>query len=357
MKKSKKLLLLVSLLLGLLCMLSFPLYASEDDSNGDSYDWGAFQVTVTPKTEVAPGKEVTFDVTITNIRKNVSNAEIYKWYYRETNNSETYPGVDFGDLANASGTSLEAGSSITCTPNEAVELTLTGTIPDTWNKKSEILVVLNDEVNGYFGQGAYPPEGENDSDDSDDPDEERPVPEEKPTPNPAPTPTPTPSQTPSTIPAPQQEPVSPVPGTSVEDSASNGSYTVSVAGTSGTATVQYVEPVNKKASSVIVPDTVVVNGVTCKVTSISPNAFKNNKKIKKVKIGKNIEKIGANTFNGCKNLKTIVIKTTKLTAKKIGAKAFAKIGKNATIKVPKKALKKYKKILEKKGIDSSVKIK
>ena len=37
------------------------------------------------------------------------------------------------------------------------------------------------------------------------------------------------------------------------------------------------------------------------------------KKVCKIIIGKNIKKIGKNAFNGCKNLKYIVINTSKLT--------------------------------------------
>ncbi len=344
MSRLKKMLLCFMLLLGLLCVGSFTLSAADEEVA--SGDWGAFRVTVEPRTEVAPGKEVTFDVTITNMREKISVAEIYKWYYREKYNSETYPGKDFGDLTDDSGRLIEAGSSLNFRPDEPVALILTGTIPDTWNEQSEILVVMNDPANDYHGQGACPSEEWDDSDDDTDDSDDSISPS---------TPAPAPAPVPSVTPAPQT-PAVPAMGTSLEDKKSNGSYKVSAAETSGTVTVQYVTPVNKNASSVTIPDTVTVNGVTCKVTSISPNAFKNNKKIKKVKIGKNIEKIGANTFNGCKNLKKIVIKSTKLNAKKIGAKAFAKINSKATIVVPKKLLKTYQKILRKKGLSSSVKI-
>ena len=56
-------------------------------------------------------------------------------------------------------------------------------------------------------------------------------------------------------------------------------------------------------------------------------------------------------------LKTITIKTTKLTAKKVGAKAFTGIAANVTVKVPKKSLKTYKIWLVKKGINKKAKIK
>ena len=106
-------------------------------------------------------------------------------------------------------------------------------------------------------------------------------------------------------------------------------------------TVEYLTAPNKK--TVTVPDTIVINGVRHKVTSIANNAFKNNKKLKSVVIGKNITKIGKKAFFGCQNLKKITIKTTKLKAKTVGAKAFTKAGsKNynkLTVKVPKKCKK------------------
>ena len=59
---------------------------------------------------------------------------------------------------------------------------------------------------------------------------------------------------------------------------------------------------------------------------------------------------GAKTaFNGCKNLKTVTIKTTKFNKKSIGKNAFKGIYKKATFKCPKKQLKNYKKWIKKAG--------
>ena len=104
------------------------------------------------------------------------------------------------------------------------------------------------------------------------------------------------------------------------------------------------------SSSVVISDEVKINGKKYKVTEIKANAFKNNKNIKKITIGKNIKKIGKNAFYGCKKLKKIIIKTTKLTKKSVGENAFAKINKKAKVKVPKKKLKTYKKVLKARGI-------
>lgn len=118
----------------------------------------------------------------------------------------------------------------------------------------------------------------------------------------------------------------------------------------GTATVQYGASVNKKATTVTVPETVVIKKKKYKVTEIAKDAFKYNTKLKKITIPKTVKKIGKNAFFGCSNLKTVIIKSSSLTLKKIGAKAFSGIHKKATIKVPKKKLKLYKTILKKRGI-------
>lgn len=121
-------------------------------------------------------------------------------------------------------------------------------------------------------------------------------------------------------------------------------------------TVEYKAPLNSKKATVTVPATVKVSGVTYKVTSIAKKAFKNNKKLKKVTIGANITTIGANAFAGCKNLKTVDIKSKKL--KSVGKNAFKGIHKKAVFKVPAKKLKAYKKLLNSKaGIKKTMKIK
>ncbi len=170
---------------------------------------------------------------------------------------------------------------------------------------------------------------------------------------------------------------------------------------SGTAS--YVGPIDKSATKVTIPATVKIDGVTFKVTAIEKNAFKNNKKVKTVTIGKNVtsigdnafykctaltkmtipskvktigknafygckkmtsatigenvSKIGSNAFYGCSKLKTLKIKTTKLTTKKIGSKAFTKTPKSMTVKVSKKKLKAYKSMLIRRGVNKKAKFK
>ena len=122
-------------------------------------------------------------------------------------------------------------------------------------------------------------------------------------------------------------------------------------------TVQYVKASSKKAKTVKVPSTITVNGVKCQVTSIAPKAMKGNKKLKKVIIPSSIRTIGTQAFAGCKNLKNITIQTPYLTKKSFGEKAFKGISNKAVIKVPKKQLKAYQKLLKTKGVSKKVKIK
>ena len=105
------------------------------------------------------------------------------------------------------------------------------------------------------------------------------------------------------------------------------------------------------------PDSIKINGATYKVTSIAKSAFKNNKNLKTIIIPATVRSIGKQAFAGCKNLKSIIIRTPYLTKKSVGAKAFKGISSKAVIKVPKKQLKAYKKLLKTKGVAKSVKIK
>lgn len=144
-------------------------------------------------------------------------------------------------------------------------------------------------------------------------------------------------------------------------------------------TVTYQKP-KKNAKKVTIPATVKINGKTYKVTAVEKNAFKGNKKVKTVKVGKNVTTIGAGAFQNCgalttvtlpaktktigknafansKKLKKIVIKSTKMTKKTIKNGAFKKVYKKATVDVPNKKAKTYKKLFQKKGLTKACKVK
>ena len=139
------------------------------------------------------------------------------------------------------------------------------------------------------------------------------------------------------------------PGSKV--TVSGSTYKVN-AGTQVTYTAK-----KKAAAAVTVPATVKIKGKTYKVTSIAANAFKGNKAVKKITVGKNVTKIGKNAFGGCKKLKTIVIKSTKLKASKVTKGAFKGVTKKTVIKVPKAKVKAYRKMFRKKGLNKKVKVK
>ena len=103
--------------------------------------------------------------------------------------------------------------------------------------------------------------------------------------------------------------------------------------------------VKKKQKSVVIPATIRVAKQTYKVVAISKNAFKNDGKLKKITIGKQIKKIEKNAFCGCKKLQTIVFQTTKL--KTVGAKSFRGVPKKAKVKVPQNYKAKYRKLISK----------
>ena len=139
-------------------------------------------------------------------------------------------------------------------------------------------------------------------------------------------------------------------GKIIKDVKTNAVYKVT-----GTLVVQYVKPLNKKRSTITIPNQVTLNRYNYKVTSIGAKAFKNNKYLKKITVGKNIKTIGAQAFYNCKKLKVIKFRTTQLKQKYIGSNAFKKTASKITVYVPKKQAKYYKKIFLKRGMSKSVK--
>lgn len=161
--------------------------------------------------------------------------------------------------------------------------------------------------------------------------------------------------------------------------AGTASYVVTTVGSA----VTYAKNLNTKATSAVVPASVKIGGVTYKVTSIGNNAFKNNKKLKKVTIGSNVtsignsafknctalkkvvipakvKQIGKKAFYNCKKLQSLTVKTKKLIAKTVGAKAFTGAGSSnyakLKVKVPKKKYATYVKMLKKKGLSARAKV-
>ena len=174
-------------------------------------------------------------------------------------------------------------------------------------------------------------------------------------PMPTVTPVPTATPTPAITSAPTVTPTPSVSvGTKITDKKTGNIYKVT-SSRSSSQTVAFIG--NKVKTSVIIPTTIKIKGATYKVTEISTNAFKNNRKLKKVVIGQNIVKIGKNAFYGCKKLTSITIKSSRLTLKNIGKNAFKNTIPKATVKVPKKQKALYNQILKKRGLNKKAKIK
>ena len=133
----------------------------------------------------------------------------------------------------------------------------------------------------------------------------------------------------------------PLPKAGTKYTVGGNQYTVLKAG----LTVRFSKA-NPKAKTVTIPNTIKVNGINYKVTEVGANAFKNNKKVKKVTIGANVVKIANKAFNKCPNLRNVIIKTTLLTKKTASKKCFSKVHKKMIIKVPKKVKKSYVKIFK-----------
>ncbi len=153
-----------------------------------------------------------------------------------------------------------------------------------------------------------------------------------------------------------QTPIPPAKNAVIINQKTGVSYKVTTSSlTKGTVT--YYKPKNKKIKVANIPNTITIDGIKYKVTGIAKNAFKGCTKLKKVTIGKNIATIGTKAFYGCRNLKTIKIKTTNLKLGKVGKKAFKGIHAKAMIKVPKKKYKSYRTILKKRGVGKKAIIK
>lgn len=129
-----------------------------------------------------------------------------------------------------------------------------------------------------------------------------------------------------------------------------------VASVKGTRTVNLIG-VKKNSKKITIPSAVTIKGKKYKITSIANNACKACKKLAKITVGANVNSIGKNAFKGCKNLKKIIVKTKKLTLKRVGSNAFKGINKKALFKVPKSKVKIYKKIVRAKGAGKNVRVK
>ena len=104
--------------------------------------------------------------------------------------------------------------------------------------------------------------------------------------------------------------------------------------TAGSATkqgeVSYTKPA-EGVTNVTIPATVVVDGVTCKVTEVSAEAFKGNKTVQNVTIQADVTTLPNDMFKGCTNLQAVTL-PSGITSVPSGM--FNGCGKLKTIKIP-----------------------
>ena len=124
----------------------------------------------------------------------------------------------------------------------------------------------------------------------------------------------------------------------------------------GSPTVEYSAAAKGAKGTITIPAQVTIKGVTYKVTSVGASACRNRAGITKVIIGKNVTKIGKRVFSGCKKLKKVTIKTTKLTESTVGSNAFSGISSGVVVRVPESKVKAYRKLFKKKGISDGATI-
>ena len=120
-------------------------------------------------------------------------------------------------------------------------------------------------------------------------------------------------------------------------------------------TVSFVKT-NSKGTSITIPATIKYKNVSYKVTAIEKNAFKNNKKVKTVVIGKNVNKIGATVFTGCTKLNRIKIQSTLLKKGSLAKTTFKGVKKSVSVTVPKSKVKTYKNLFKNASLNKKVKV-
>ena len=177
----------------------------------------------------------------------------------------------------------------------------------------------------------------------------------EPTVTPSAAPTETPAGEPA-IPKPTKKPVVKPAKKGKKLTGSKGAIYKVTSDKKGSPTVEYSAAAKGAKGTITIPAQVTIKGVTYKVTSVGASACRNRAGITKVIIGKNVKKIGNRVFSGCKKLKKVTIKTTKLTESTVGSNAFSGISSGVVVKVPESKVKAYRKLFKKKGISDGATI-
>lgn len=109
-------------------------------------------------------------------------------------------------------------------------------------------------------------------------------------------------------------------------------YKVLTSGSNG-GTVQVIAPINNKKTKLTISATVKLNTYNFTVTSIAKNAFKSNKKLKSVNIGKYVTSIGDRAFYNCSALTSVKFGNR---VNEIGKAAFRGCSNLKKVKLPTK---------------------
>ncbi len=143
-------------------------------------------------------------------------------------------------------------------------------------------------------------------------------------------------------------------GQSFKDSKTKARYVVITAGK--IPQLRFEGTTSKTAKTITIPATVKYKGITCKVTAVASKALKNNKNVTKVKLGKNVKKIGSKAFYGCTKLAAVQMYSGYSV---IGNDSFYKIKKKAKFTIiakDKKSAKQLLGMINKKGGALSAKL-
>ena len=92
------------------------------------------------------------------------------------------------------------------------------------------------------------------------------------------------------------------------------------------------------------------------IRRIGDRAFARCKQVYDVDLAATVSTLGDEVFSGCRRLKTLTIRSTRMTDKTLSKNTFKGIPSSTVIKVPKNKLTQYKKLFKKCGLGSKVKI-
>lgn len=109
-------------------------------------------------------------------------------------------------------------------------------------------------------------------------------------------------------------------------------YKVLTSDTNG-GTVQVIAPINNQKTKLTIPDTIKLNTYNFTVTSIAKNAFKSNKKLKTINMGKYVTSIGDRAFYNCSALTSVNFGSK---VNEIGKAAFRGCSNLKKVKLPTK---------------------